>query len=228
MTRVVAIDGPAGAGKSTIARSLARDLGVPYLDTGAMYRAVTYAVLRDGLDPRDQQAVVALANRIRVEVDAETIAVDGHDITAHIREVDVTQAVSFVAAISGVRNLMRDQQRNWVSAHGGGVVEGRDIGTVVFPDATLKVFLTASPRVRAERRVAQAGGDVEEIARMIAERDHLDSTRADSPLVATKDYVVVDTSDMDIATVVQRLIDLVHHNEVQHNEVQHNKGASNE
>ena len=223
MTRVVAIDGPAGAGKSTIARSLARDLGVPYLDTGAMYRAVTYAVLRDGLDPRDQQAVVALANRIRVEVDAETIAVDGHDITAHIREVDVTQAVSFVAAISGVRNLMRDQQRNWVSAHGGGVVEGRDIGTVVFPDATLKVFLTASPRVRAERRVAQAGGDVEEIARMIAERDHLDSTRADSPLVATKDYVVVDTSDMDIATVVQHLIDLFHHNEIQHN-----KGASNE
>jgi cytidylate kinase len=218
MTRVVAIDGPAGAGKSTIARSLARELAVPYLDTGAMYRAVTYAVLRDGLDPRDQEAVVALATRTSVEVGAETIAVDGHDVTALIRQVDVTQAVSFVAAISGVRNLMRDQQRNWVSAHGGGVVEGRDIGTVVFPDATLKVFLTASPRVRAERRVAQTGGDVEEISRMIAERDHLDSTRDDSPLVATKDYVVVDTSDMDIAAVVQHLIALVHQNEVRDHE----------
>jgi len=204
---IVAIDGPAGAGKSTIARALAQRLGVAYLDTGAMYRAVTCAALRSGVDPADESAVVALASRSMIEVGRDSVTVDGHDVTEAIRSTTVNAAVSIVAALSGVRSLLREQQRAWVAAKGGAVVEGRDIGTVVFPDATLKVFLTASPHVRAQRRVAQSGGDVEEIARSIAQRDHLDSTRDDSPLRATGEYLVVDTSDMSIDQVVNRLVD---------------------
>lgn len=143
--RVVAIDGPAGAGKSTIARALARRLGVPYLDTGAMYRAVTHAAIRDGVDPANAEAVTRLAVMSSIEVGDGDVKVDGVDVTREIRADHINHAVSHVAAISGVRTVLRDQQRAWVAAHGGGVVEGRDIGTVVFPDATLKVFLTASP-----------------------------------------------------------------------------------
>ena len=207
MKAIVAIDGPAGAGKSTIARALAVRLGVPYLDTGAMYRAVTCAALRHNIDPADEAAIVALCSRIVIEVARDAVTVDGRDVTAEIRSTEVNAAVSIVAALSGVRSLLREQQRAWVAAKGGAVVEGRDIGTVVFPDATLKVFLTASPLVRAQRRVAQSGGDVEEIARSIAQRDHLDSTRDDSPLRATGEYLVLDTSDLTIDDVVNRLVD---------------------
>jgi cytidylate kinase len=207
--RVVAIDGPAGAGKSTIARALARRLGVPYLDTGAMYRAVTHAALRDGVQPNDVGAVTHLAGVSRIDVGEDRVTVDGVDVTREIRSDRINQAVSHVAAISGVRTVLREQQRAWVAAHGGGVVEGRDIGTVVFPDATLKVFLTASPEVRARRRVAESGGDVEAIARSIAERDRLDSSRVDSPLMTADGSITVDTSDLSIDQVVEKLHGLV-------------------
>lgn len=203
--RIVAIDGPAGAGKSTVARNLAERLSVPYLDTGAMYRAVTYAALRDGLDPNDETAVVSLLATTRIETNPGATLVDGVDVSTEIRGQRINSAVSHVAAMSGVRVILRQMQRDWVFSRGGGVVEGRDIGTVVFPDATVKVFLTASPEVRARRRVAESGGDVDEIARSIAERDALDSSRADSPLRAGADYVVVDTSTMTIDTVVDDL-----------------------
>ena len=203
--RIVAIDGPAGAGKSTVARNLAERLSVPYLDTGAMYRAVTYAALRDGLDPNDETAVVSLLATTRIETNPGATLVDGVDVSTEIRGQRINSAVSHVAAMSGVRVILRQLQRDWVFARGGGVVEGRDIGTVVFPDATVKVFLTASPEVRARRRVAESGGDVDEIARWIAKRDALDSSRTDSPLRAGADYVVVDTSTMTIDTVVDDL-----------------------
>ncbi|MEY2968872.1 MAG: cytidylate kinase [Actinomycetota bacterium] len=207
--RVVAIDGPAGAGKSTIARALARRLGVPYLDTGAMYRAVTHAAIRDGVDPANAEAVTRLAVVSSIEVGDGDVKVDGVDVTREIRADHINHAVSHVAAISGVRTVLRDQQRAWVAAHGGGVVEGRDIGTVVFPDATLKVFLTASPHVRAQRRVAESGGDVDAIARSIAERDRLDSTRIDSPLMTADGSITIDTSNLSIEEVVEKLHSLV-------------------
>ncbi|MBU3704607.1 MAG: (d)CMP kinase [Ilumatobacteraceae bacterium] len=207
--RVVAIDGPAGAGKSTIAQLLAARLGVPYLDTGAMYRAVTFAAFRDGIDPRDEEGVAALARATNIELAPGRVTVDGIDVTVEIRTARINSAVSHVAALSAVRSILRAAQREWVVARGGGVVEGRDIGTVVFPDATLKVYLTARPDVRARRRVAESGGDVDEIARSIAERDRLDSTRSDSPLATADDSLQVDTSDMTIEEVVDELQHLV-------------------
>ncbi len=207
--RVVAIDGPAGAGKSTVARALANVLKVPYLDTGAMYRGVTYAALQQNIDTNDAAAIGDLSRRLILDITETTLHVDGVDATAAIRSDAVTAAVSAVAANPIVREDLRTRQRQWVSEHGGGVVEGRDIGTVVFPDATLKVYLTASPRVRAERRVAQSGGDVNAIAAAIAERDHQDSTRADSPLREASDAVTVDTSDRGVDDVVRQLVLLV-------------------
>lgn len=207
--RIVAIDGPAGAGKSTIAKALAGRLGIPYLDTGAMYRAVAFAVMRNGIDVGEESAVADLAARIDVRIEREGVTVDGVDVTREIRSDSVNALVSRVAAISAVREILREQQREWVRVRGGGVVEGRDIGTVVFPDATLKVFLTARPEVRAQRRVAESGGDVEAIARSIAERDRLDTTRSDSPLTRANGSVVLDTSDHSIDEVVDQLGRLV-------------------
>jgi cytidylate kinase len=202
---VVAIDGPAGAGKSTIAKELARVLQLPYLDTGAMYRGITCAALRRGVDPGDEAAVAQLAITTVLDITNEQLFVDGVDATSDIRGEAVTRAVSAVAANSDVRRELRERQRVWVAERGGGVVEGRDIATVVFPDARLKVYLTASPLVRAQRRVAQIGGDVEQIARDIAERDHKDSTRVDSPLRESENAIVVDTSDRTIGDVVSQI-----------------------
>ena len=207
---VVAIDGPAGAGKSTIARELASKLNLPYLDTGAMYRGITCAALRRGIDVNDVGAVAQLALSTVLDISDNALVVDGLDATQDIRGEAVTRAVSAVAANSGVRTELRERQRNWVAERGGGVVEGRDIATVVFPDARLKVFLTASPLVRAQRRVAQIGVDVEQIARDIAERDHKDSTRSDSPLRESENSLYVDTSDRSISDVVNEIVGVFH------------------
>lgn len=210
---VVAIDGPAGAGKSTVGRAVADRLGLEYLDTGAMYRAVTFAALRRGLDPADEGDVAGLSESIEMTVTSTAsgteVRVDGVDATIEIRGREVTAAVSAVAANSRVRSELVRRQRRWVSEHKGGVVEGRDIGSVVFPDASLKLFVTASPRVRAERRVAEIGGDVAEVEASIIERDRKDSTRSDSPLTEMADAVVLDTSGLSIDEVVERVLALL-------------------
>jgi CMP/dCMP kinase len=206
---VVAIDGPAGAGKSTVGRAVAARLGLEYLDTGAMYRAVTFAALRRGIDPADDEDVAALAGTIDMTLEGSSVTVDGVDATVEIRGREVTAAVSAVAANGRVRSELVRRQRSWVDAHGGGVVEGRDIGSVVFPNATLKLYVTASPRVRAERRVAEIGGDVAEVEASIIERDRKDSTRAESPLLESSDAVVVDTTGLSIDQVVERILELM-------------------
>lgn len=203
--RVVAIDGPAGAGKSTVAKALARRLGLEYLDTGAMYRAVTFAALHHGVDLDDTDAVGLLARRVPLSVGQDAVLVDGLDVTSEIRGPEVTAAVSTVAANSQVRSELRDRQRSWAQERDGGVIEGRDIGTVVFPDAVLKVYLTASPRVRAQRRVAEVGGDVDEIEAAIARRDHRDESRSDGPLARADGSVVVDTTGLSVDEVLERI-----------------------
>lgn len=203
--RVIAIDGPAGAGKSTVAKKVAATTGLPYLDTGAMYRCVAFAVIRDGVDVHDAQRVGQLAESSRIIVEKDSAMIDGDDVSDVIRGQEVTSVVSIIAAHSPVRTAMREQQRAWIRAHGGGVVEGRDIGTVVFPDALVKIFLTASPEERARRRVLQSGGDVELIAQAIAERDRLDSTRDDSPLRPHEDSIIVDSSVLSIDDVVDTI-----------------------
>jgi CMP/dCMP kinase len=206
---LIAIDGPAGAGKSTVGRAAARRLGLEYLDTGAMYRAVAFAALRRGIPVTDDAAVAELASRLELAVSEDGVVVDGVDATADIRTREVTEAVSAVAANTPVREELRARQRQWADARGGGVIEGRDIGTVVFPDATLKLFVTASPRVRAERRVAELGGDVDDVAASIAERDRRDMNRADGPLRAADGAAVVDTTGLSIDEVVERIIELL-------------------
>ncbi len=203
--RVIAIDGPAGAGKSTIAKALSTRLNMKYLDTGAMYRAVTFEAMLRELDLDNQQLITDLAQECDLHVGLDRVIINGHDATTAIRGPEVTGNVSKVAANSGVRTEMRARQQEWASAHNGGVIEGRDIATVVFPNAVLKVFLTASPEVRARRRVEQHGGNVVEIAQSIKDRDLLDSTRADSPLASASDSVVVDTSDRAIDDVVDEI-----------------------
>ncbi|MFM8563842.1 MAG: (d)CMP kinase [Acidimicrobiia bacterium] len=201
----MAIDGPAGAGKSTIAKALARRLGLEYLDTGAMYRAVTQAALMGGIDPGDTEAVRDLADRCELSVTDGRTLIDGVDVSVAIRGSAVTAAVSMVASNSGVREAMRRRQRRWGDDRRGGVIEGRDIGSVVFPDARLKIYLTASARVRAERRVAEVGGDVDEMEALIADRDHKDSTRTDSPLLTVPDAVVVDTGGRSVDAIVEEI-----------------------
>lgn len=202
---MIAIDGPAGAGKSTIAKSLSIRLGMKYLDTGAMYRAVTYEAMLRGLNLDDLDNITQLAIDCDLYVGLDRVIINGHDATAAIRQTDVTANVSKVASNSGVRKELRIRQQEWATMHGGGVIEGRDISTVVFPEAILKIFLTASPQIRAQRRVEQQGGNVAEIAVAIEQRDLIDSTRSDSPLAESSDSIVVDTSSWSIDEVVDTL-----------------------
>jgi CMP/dCMP kinase len=205
--KVIAIDGPAGSGKSTVARRLAERLGLEYLDTGAMYRGVTFAALRRGVDPADTEPVAKVAQSVELDVSVDGIRVDGVDATIEIRGPEVSRAVSLVAANPGVRTEMVRRQREWATARGGGVLEGRDIGSVVFPDAVLKVYLNARPDVRAERRAAEVTGlDYETVAADMARRDALDQGREVSPLTLAHDAFELDTSDMSVDEIVDELV----------------------
>ncbi len=205
---LVAIDGPAGSGKSTVARAVADRLGLDYLDTGAMYRSVAFAALRRGIDPADAEPTAKLARGVEIDVDRDHVTVDGVDASIEIRGSEVTRAVSAVAANPQVRAELVRRQRKWAADHHGqGVVEGRDIGSVVFPDADVKIYLTASGQTRAERRSKEAlDPDYENIAADITRRDHVDSTRSSSPLLAADDAVVLDTTGMDISQVVDAVL----------------------
>jgi CMP/dCMP kinase len=207
-SRVIAIDGPAGSGKSTVARAVATSLGMPYLDTGAMYRAVAFSAIRQGVDPEDDTQVAELALDMRLEV-AERVLVDDVDATIEIRNPEVTRAVSVVAANPEVRKELVRRQREWAEKEGSGVVEGRDIGTVVFPEAPVKVYMTASDEERAQRRSQELlDMHYDEVAADIARRDHIDSTRQHAPLSVAPDALVVDTTTSTVEEVVELVLTL--------------------
>ena len=204
---MVAIDGPAGSGKSTVARTLAARLGVPYLDTGAMYRAVAFAALRRGVDPDDAETVARIAEHLQLEVVDGDVTVDGVDASIEIRGAEVTRAVSAVAANPDVRRELVRRQREWVAEHGGSaVVEGRDIGTVVFPDAPLKAYLTARLEVRAGRRHKEVADlEYEAVVADMARRDTIDEGREVDPLLCADDAVRIDTTDRSVDEIVDDL-----------------------
>lgn len=205
--RVIAIDGPAGSGKSTVARQLASRLGLEYLDTGAMYRAVAFAALRRGVDPADAEDVARIAEQVDLRVDESGTRVDGVDASIEIRGPEVTRAVSIVAANPDVRREMVSRQREWARRRGGGVLEGRDIGTVVFPEAELKVYLTASPETRAARRSQEVTDlDYETVAADLARRDALDQGRESDPLRTADDAIVLDTTDRTVDEVLDEIV----------------------
>lgn len=213
----MAIDGPTAAGKSTVAREIARRLGYAYLDTGAMYRAVALAAQRRGTDLSDHAALTRLARGLAIEFtgapDGGRVLVDGEDVTDAIRSPEVSEASSRVSTIPGVREAMVARQRV-LAAAGGVVMEGRDIGTVVLPDAEVKVFLTASLDARAGRRHAEllARGvavTLDEVRRQVADRDRRDETRAHSPLRPAPDAVTVDTTDLTLAQAIAAVLDVV-------------------
>ncbi len=214
---IIAIDGPSGSGKSTLGRMLARELNLLYLDTGSMYRAVALAVLEADLDPRDSEAVAALASRIDIDLEGDPdslkVLLDGRDVTEQIRGEGVTAMSSVVSTIPGVRRAMVSRQR--ALGQRGAVLNGRDIGTVVFPNADLKFFLTATPEERAERRfnedrMTSTGVSFQQTMAEMMERDRRDSTRVDSPLKAADDAIVIDSSGLSIEEVFQRMMEHVH------------------
>jgi cytidylate kinase len=214
---VIAIDGPAGSGKSTAARGVAAELGLPVLDTGAMYRAVTLAVLDADIDVHDARAAADVAARARIELDDGRTCLDGRDVSAEIRGPQVTGAVSAVSSHPAVREIMVERQRAWAREHAGGVVEGRDIGTVVFPDAPVKVFLTARDEVRATRRrrdeqAASREVAVDDVREALAARDQADASlgRALRAADAAEDAMVIDTSTTDVDEVVRAIVHRAH------------------
>jgi CMP/dCMP kinase len=210
---VVAVDGPSGSGKSTVSRRLAAALRARYLDTGAMYRAVTWSVLRAGVDPHDADAVAKVAADVTLAVGTDPadpfVRVDGTPVDREIRSPEVTAAVSAVAAVPAVRRALVAQQREIIAGVDRIVVEGRDIGTVVAPSADLKVYLTASAHERARRRSTEYSSELETTAADLARRDHLDSSRAADPLRQAPDAVVLDSTELGVEEVVGRLVGLL-------------------
>jgi cytidylate kinase len=211
---IIAIDGPSGAGKGTVARRVAAELGYRHVDTGAMYRAVAWKALHDGIDVHDGAAVAALGQRATYDLEAGRVVVDGHDIARAIRTPEIDAAAAAVARHPAVREVLVQRQR--AMGEGGGIVmEGRDIGTVVFPRADVKLYLDASPEERARRRAADPAhaasqqAALNEIATALAERDRSDSTRAVSPLMKAADALAIDTTSMPIDAVVQHILDVV-------------------
>lgn len=210
---VIAIDGPSGAGKGTVARAIASTLGYRHIDSGAMYRAVAWKALQDGLSLDDEARIVAMADTAEIQIDATSVTIDGHDVTRAIRTPEIDRAAATVARLPQVRVVLVARQRE-MGADRGVVMEGRDIGTVVFPQADLKIYMDASADERARRRAgdaAHSGGPkaVEEVATLLTERDRIDRTRTASPLSAASDAIVVDTTGKSIGTVVDEVLALV-------------------
>lgn len=210
---VIAIDGPSGVGKSTTARAVAAALGMAHLDTGATYRVATLVVLTEGVDSSDPDSILDVLSHHSIGFEDGEALLDGTSVRTAIRSTDVTATVSAVSAHPTVRERIVGLQREWVATHGGtAVVEGRDIGTVVFPEAPVKVFLTARPEVRAARRAGDAevsGVSVAEVAEALVARDTADATRAASPMRPADDATIIDTSDQGIHEVVSEILDLV-------------------
>jgi CMP/dCMP kinase len=210
---IIAIDGPSGAGKGTVARALAIELGYRHVDSGAMYRAVGWKAIRDGVPLEDEAAVAALAEGARIDVSSTHVTIDGIDVTRAIRTPEIDRAAAGVARLPRVRSVLVEQQRQ-MGTNGAIVMEGRDIGTVVFPDADVKLYLDASPEERARRRASDPAhtgvpAAVSAVATLLTQRDEIDRTRTASPLYAAQDALVVDTTGKDVETVVKELLTLV-------------------
>lgn len=211
---IIAIDGPSGAGKGTVARELARRLDYRHVDTGAMYRAVAWKSLHEGVDLQDEAAVAGVGARASFDLEHGRVVIDGHDVARAIRTPEIDAAAAAVARHPKVREILVRRQRD-LAAGGGIVMEGRDIGTVVFPNADVKVYLDASPEERARRRAndpahaASSARPLQDVATALAERDHSDSTRDVSPLTQAGDAIALDTTGVPIESVVQRVLDAV-------------------
>jgi cytidylate kinase len=211
---IIAIDGPSGAGKGTVARAVAARLGYRHVDTGAMYRAVAWKALEDGVELTDEHAVAEIGERAEFDLEQGRVSIDGHDVVAAIRTPDIDRASAIVARHAAVRRALVARQRT-MGQSGGVVMEGRDIGTVVFPQAGVKIYLDASPEERARRRAADPAhasskiAQLSDVATALAERDKSDSTRAVSPLSVAPDAVVIDTTGLPIPEVIDRVIALV-------------------
>ena len=207
---IVAMDGPSGTGKSSVSKAVAKRVGLPHLDTGAFYRAATLAAIRSKVNLDDEEAVSEVVDSAIFDHLDGSMSLDGHDVSAEIRGDVVTGAVSKVSAYASVRESLVNHQRYWVAQRGGrGVVEGRDTGSVVFPDAGLKIYLDARPEVRAQRRADQTGEDFDQVLSDMARRDHKDSTRETSPLTVADGAIRVDTSDLSLDEVVDHVVELI-------------------